>query len=233
MGKSKGNTNTVPQYGKEYSPRQIENMIRASERNGSMQQEGEYVPENPQLKIRKPRALCKPVVAKDSDCFEMSNHRSDPRRRRSFPSFCRDFIGQNYGAIAQDLLQLHSSPNPQDKIQFIKFIMEMGKLGYPASQQLDTDGARSASRDIYAQLERMSTTGIAPEIGKEAESVEEQYTDEELEKYEMSAQHEQNAEDYVIEEVETEVLDNAGYEESEDCDDEGDILAQFERFTGK
>lgn len=234
MAKTKGNTQTAPQYGKEYSPRQIEKMIMASERKDSMDQDGEYVPHNPQLKIRKPRALCKPVVASDSDCFEVSNHRSDPRRRRSFPSFCRDFIGQNYGAIAQDLLQLHGSPNPQDKIQFLRFIMEMGKMGYPASQQLDTDGAKSASRDIYAQLERMSTTGIAPEIGKESEAMEEQNADGEAEDGEMSAQSEQRAEDYAIEEVETEVLDNAGYEESEDYDDDGnDLLAQFERFTDR
>ena len=233
MAKTKSNQHTAPQYGKEYSPRQIENMIMASEKKDSMLQDGEYVPENPQLKLRKPRALCKPVVASDSDCFELSNHHSDPRRRRSFPSFCRDFIGQNYGSIAQDLLQLHSSPNPQDKIQFLKFVMEMGKMGYPASQQLDTDGAKSASLDIYAQLERMSTTGIAPEIGKESESIEEQNADGEAEDGKMFAQSAQSAEDYTIEEVETEVLDNAGYEESEDYDDDNDILSQFERFTDK
>lgn len=233
MAKTKSNQHTAPQYGKEYSPRQIENMIMASKKKDSMLQDGEYVPENPQLKLRKPRALCKPVVASDSDCFELSNHHSDPRRRRSFPSFCRDFIGQNYGSIAQDLLQLHSSPNPQDKIQFLKFVMEMGKMGYPASQQLDTDGAKSASRDIYAQLERMSTTGIAPEIGKESEVSEEQYADGEAEDGKTYEQSVQSAEDYTIEEVETEVLDNAGYEESKDYYDDNDLLSQFERFTDK
>lgn len=64
--------------------------------------------------------------------------------------------------------------------------------------------------------------------------MEEQNADGEAEDGEMSAQSEQRAEDYAIEEVETEVLDNAGYEESEDYDDDGnDLLAQFERFTDR
>ena len=122
--------------------------------------------------IKIPKHVTKPIIPNDKDIYDMTGLKKDPRRRKSWPEFCRDFIGQTQGAIAQDLLELHNSMNPNDRIQFLKFMMEMGKTGYPANAQLDPSETRSITNDIYAQLEAMSTTGIAPTIGQESQYAE-------------------------------------------------------------
>lgn len=175
-----------------------------------------------------PKRVTRPVLHDDKDLFERTRMGTDPRRRKSWGEFCRDFMDQNYGAIAQDLLQLHNSPDPASKTQFLKFMMEMGKAGYPTNQNLSAEDAKELKADIYAQLEAMSKKGIAPAIGKEAESL--------MEEEEQA--EEQPQEEMVVEELETEELDNSGYDETIEAEVEylpaepkQDLMSQYEQFN--
>lgn len=74
--------------------------------------------------------------------------------RKSWPEFCRDFLGQNFGSIAQAMLEL----SQRDKVQFLKFAMEMGKQGYPQAMQVEMSNANATEGrgDIYKTLQAMS-----------------------------------------------------------------------------
>ena len=89
-----------------------------------------------------------------SDC-EPIQRAMDPRKRRSWSEFCADFVGQNYGAIAQDLLELHNSDDRADHIQFIKFCESMGKTSDPPQTRVNIN-AEINQTDIYAQLIQMT-----------------------------------------------------------------------------
>jgi len=176
---------------------------RISERYNNM----EYSAATDQKMQAVEKRINKEIKVKN-DTYNIKPYKETPlsRRNKTFPAFCRDFISQNEGALAQDLLNLHSSPNPNDQIQFIKFLIEMGKIGY-AGMNLDEKDASETKKDIYAQLEAMSTKGIAPAIGKEHELVEEETPQEQNQE-----ETEQPKEE--VEELETEDLGVFGYNPS-------------------
>ena len=82
----------------------------------------------------------------------------DPRKRKSWTEFCQDFLGQNYGAIAQSMLEIYQT----DKAQFMRFALEMGKQSSPASMQINMDANVKSQNDIYAQLKAMSASPVLP-----------------------------------------------------------------------
>ena len=120
-----------------------------------------YLDETPQEYMSTDENLPKaarPIKAGVTD-IEPAWRNPNPKKRMSWPEFCRDFIGQNYGAIAQDMLEMHASDDPSMKVQFLKFIMEMGKQGNPQAMNIDVNAQTHVTTDVYAALSAMANMG--------------------------------------------------------------------------
>lgn len=79
----------------------------------------------------------------------------DVYKNKDFREFSADFTEQTFGSMAQCILELQNSPDPQLRIQAIKFWIELGKISISQPKgatniNIDTTGG------MYAQLVEMS-----------------------------------------------------------------------------